>query len=124
MDAKKTILVIDDDPDILSSLRNTLESNNYQVNTALSGEEGLKKFNEEIPALVICDIMMEQISTGIEVVQKMREKDKNVKIYILSDIGEITNNNIDIFEIGCNGFWQKPINPDELLKNVRFLVDN
>ncbi len=122
MATQKSILVIDDDPDVLSSLRSTLESSKYQVVTALSGEEGLKKFKDEKPALIICDIMMEQISTGIDAVKKMRAEDKDVKIYILSDIGSLTASNIDVYKLGASGILQKPINPDELLKIVKQAV--
>jgi DNA-binding response OmpR family regulator len=122
MATQKSILVIDDDPDVLSSLRSTLESSSYQVVTALSGEEGYNKFKDEKPALIICDIMMEQISTGIDTVKKMRAEDKDVKIYILSDIGSLTASNIDVYKLGANGILQKPINPDELLKIVKQAV--
>lgn len=115
---QKTILLVDDDPDVLSSLRNTLESSRYQVITAISGREGLNKFSIEKPALVICDIMMEEISSGIDFVKQMRENDKKTKIYILSDIGELVGNNLDIYKIGANGILQKPVNPDVLLSIV------
>ena len=116
---QKSILVIDDDPDVLSSLERMLESGNYPVTTALSGEDGLKKFKEEKPALVICDIMMEEISSGIDVVKQMREESKDAKIYILSSIGSLTASNIDVYQIGANGILQKPVNPDELLGIVK-----
>ena len=122
MNNKKTILLIDDDPDVLSSLRNTIESSRYQVVTAMSGKEGLNKFNTEKPVLVICDIMMEEISSGIDVVKQMREKDENVIIYILSDIGVLVGNNLDIYKLGANGMFQKPINPDKLLTIIKHAV--
>ena len=119
MNNQKTILLIDDDPDVLSSLRHTIESNKLQVITAMSGKEGLGKFIIEKPALVICDIMMEEISSGIDAVKQMREKDKNVKIYILSDVGVLVGNNLDVYKLGANGMLQKPINPDELMNIVK-----
>jgi DNA-binding response OmpR family regulator len=119
MQRKNLILIIDDDPDILSSLKLTLESAGYKVASAMSGEAGLKMFNEIDPGLVICDIMMEKIDTGIRLVRSIREKNKEVPIYLLSDIGRLTAANIDIYEMGCSGSFQKPFDPGELLRVIR-----
>jgi len=119
MQRKNLILIIDDDPDMLSSLKLTLESAGYNVASATSGEGGLKMFNEVDPALIICDIMMEKIDTGIRLVRTIREKNKEVPIYLLSDIGRLTAANIDIYEMGCSGSFQKPFDPGELLRVIR-----
>jgi DNA-binding response OmpR family regulator len=119
MQSKKVILVIDDDPDFSSSLKITLESAGYQVMAAHNGAEGLHMFDQHKPELVICDIMMEKIDTGIRVVREIREKNKKIPIYLLSDIGKLTSANIDVQELGCNGALQKPYNVDELLKIVK-----
>ena len=119
MQRKNLILIIDDDPDILSSLKLTLESAGYNVASATSGEGGLKTFNEVDPGLIICDIMMEKIDTGIRLVRTIREKNKEVPIYLLSDIGRLTAANIDIYEMGCSGSFQKPFDPGELLRVIR-----
>jgi DNA-binding response OmpR family regulator len=119
MQRKNLILIIDDDPDILSSLKLTLESAGYSVAQATSGEAGLKMFNEIDPGLIICDIMMEKIDTGIRLVRTIREKNKEVPIYLLSDIGRLTAANIDIYEMGCSGSFQKPFDPAELLRVIR-----
>jgi len=119
MQSKKVIQIIDDDPDFLSSLKVTLESAGYAVRAAGNGAEGIKLFMEQTPDLVICDIMMEKIDTGIRLVREIRDKNKKVPIYLLSDIGRLTATNIDIFELGCNGTFQKPFDPEELLRVVR-----
>ncbi len=123
MQNKKMILIIDDDPDLLSSLKLTLESAGYSVLAAGSGAEGIKLFMESAPDLIICDIMMEKIDTGIRLVREIREKNKKVPLYLLSDIGRLTATNIDIFELGCNGTFQKPFNPEELLGVVKQSLD-
>jgi DNA-binding response OmpR family regulator len=123
MQNKKVILIIDDDPDFRSSLKVTLESAGYRVMAAGSGAEGIKLFIESTPDLIICDIMMEKIDTGIRLVREIREKNKKVPLYLLSDIGRLTATNIDIFELGCNGTFQKPYDPDELLRVVKQNLD-
>ncbi len=123
MQSKKVILIIDDDPDFLSSLKMTLESAGYRVLAAHNGAEGLHFFDQNKPELIICDIMMEKIDTGIRVVREIREKNKEIPIYLMSDIGKLTSANIDIHELGCNGSLQKPYHVDELLRVVRREMD-
>ena len=54
----KTILVVDDEPDIRTTVKTVLEKEGYTVVTAVDGDDGLKKFQENKPALVLLDIMM------------------------------------------------------------------
>ncbi|MBP7738827.1 MAG: response regulator [Spirochaetes bacterium] len=119
MQNDKRILIIDDDPDLLSSLKITLESAGYRVLAAGSAAEGVKLFTENNPDLIFSDIMMEKIDAGIRLVREIREKNKKVPIYLLSDIGRLTATNLDIHEIGASGTLQKPFDPDEVLRIVR-----
>ena len=66
---KHVILLVDDDPDILESLRIVLEANDYVVATAGSAEEGLLVFGETSPDLLIVDLMMEEIDSGANFVR-------------------------------------------------------
>jgi two-component system, OmpR family, alkaline phosphatase synthesis response regulator PhoP len=84
--AKKKILIIDDDPDVLSSLSNTLESGKFHVITALNSENGFRKFEVEEPCLVIYNIMTEHIARSIDVVKKMRKKNMDVKIFFFGNM--------------------------------------
>lgn len=120
---RNTILIIDDDPDFLSSLKAMLESVGYRVAAAGSGAEGVQLFREQKPAMIICDIMMEKIDAGIRLVREIRELDKKVPIYLLSDIGTLTSSNIDVHEIGCSGTLQKPYDIDEILRLVKQEMD-
>ncbi|OHD63957.1 MAG: hypothetical protein A2176_15150 [Spirochaetes bacterium RBG_13_51_14] len=119
MREKNLILVIDDDPDMQSSLKLTLESAGYRVIAAGSGAEGLRLFHENNPALILCDIMMEKIDTGIRLVREIRENNTEVPLYLISDIGWLTSANIDIYELGCSGSLQKPYNVNDLLRIVK-----
>ncbi|MFH0975372.1 MAG: response regulator [Spirochaetota bacterium] len=117
--AKKKILIIDDDPEVLSSLSNTLESGKFHVVTALNSENGYKKFEAEKPCLVIYNIMAEQITRSIDVVKRMRKKNMDVKIYFFGNMNFFTANNLNECTSGVNGILGKPINPDELLEIVK-----
>ena len=113
------ILVIDDDPDFLSSMKITLEGSGYSVVTAAGGPAGIERFRERRPDLVLCDIMMERIDSGILLAREIREMDRQVPLYLLSDIGDLTEENIDIHDLGCTGSIQKPVSPERLEEIVQ-----
>ncbi len=112
---KKTILVIDDDPAILDSIKAILEVSGYNVITALTSETGLNEFKKNKPDLVICDMMMERIDEGIMIVREMKRIDRAIPVFLLSSIGDATSDNINFMELGFNGIFQKPANLDNML---------
>ncbi len=123
MSDAKLILIVDDDPAFLASLKAVLESNGFEVLQAGSRSEGLELFNERSPDLVLCDIMMESIDSGIRLARDIREKNGRVPLYLLSDIGRISSENIDLKKLGCNGAFQKPFDPDELIRVIKLELE-
>ncbi len=119
MSDKKVILVIDDDPDILDSIKAILSANGFDVATAMSGKEGTEKVKETNPDLILCDMMMERIDAGTKVAQEIRKDNPNLPIYLLSSIGSAAATNIDIDKLGFNGVFQKPVDPDNLISVVK-----
>jgi DNA-binding response OmpR family regulator len=117
--AKKKILIIDDDPDILDSVEAILTNNGFDVITADSGKDGLSAFGTSKPDLILCDMMMESIDEGSKVATGIRSKDKKIPIYLLSSIGDATAVNIEIDKLGFNGVFQKPVNPETLVNAVK-----
>ncbi|UCF36964.1 MAG: response regulator [Acidobacteriota bacterium] len=114
-DGKYLILCIDDDPDILESLRIVLEANDYEVTTAESGEAGLRSYREEPPDLVIVDLMMEEIDAGTSFVRELKAMGNTAPVYMLSSTGDSLTTTTDYSALGLTGVFQKPINPDMLL---------
>jgi DNA-binding response OmpR family regulator len=112
---KRKILVVDDDYDIAASMVLVLKSKGHDVVSAGNGEEALKIFYEFNPEIVLLDLMMEKFDTGVTVCRKIRETDKNVKIYLISAIGDEAADIAEIREMGFNGAISKPITPYELL---------
>lgn len=115
----KKILVIDDDPDILESIGTVLKSENFTVITAYDGEEGLKKFKSEKPALILCDMMMERVDAGTKVAEAIRKDDKVTPLYLLSSIGDATYSTVEIDKLGFNGALQKPVDPKTLIAEIK-----
>lgn len=117
--SEKKILVIDDDPDILDSVKTVLDASGYRTFTALSGNEGLEIFDKEKPDLVFCDMMMESVDEGMKVATKIRETDKMIPIFLLSSIGNATATTLDSGSLGFSGVFQKPFDPPSLISTVK-----
>ena len=116
---KKVILVIDDDPDILDSIKAILSANGFDVVTAMSGKEGIDAVASSKPDLILCDMMMERIDAGTKVAQEIKKSNPSIPIYLLSSIGTATATNIEIDKLGFNGVFQKPVNPDNLVATIK-----
>jgi len=118
-DGKHVILCIDDDVDILESLKVILEAGDYQVRTASSASEGLKMVKEVSPDLIIVDLMMEEIDSGTQFVSELQASGQHVPIYMLSSTGDSLQGMIDYEQLGLAGVFQKPLDPDYLLKLLK-----
>ncbi|MCX8122942.1 MAG: response regulator [Spirochaetes bacterium] len=116
---KKVILVIDDDPDILDSIKAILSANGFDVVTAMSGKEGIDAVTASKPDLILCDMMMERIDAGTKVAQEIKKSNPAIPIYLLSSIGTATATNVEIDKLGFNGVFQKPVNPDNLVSTIK-----
>ena len=113
------ILVVDDDPDILSFVKRGLAYEGYTVDTAASGAEALTKARDREPDLVILDIMMPGIN-GIEVAKRLREGG-DVPILMLTAKGTVADK-VAGLESGADDYLVKPFAFDELLARVRALL--
>ncbi len=116
---KHVILIVDDDPDILESLRIVLEANDYVVATAGSAEEGLSQYEGTRPDLLIVDLMMEEIDSGTNFVRELERLGNRAPVYMLSSTGDHLHQTTDFSTLGLTGVFQKPINPDMLLAILR-----
>ena len=116
---KYVILCVDDDPDILISLKIVLESGGYAVVTAADGKAGVQAFIESRPDLVLLDLMMEEIDAGTRALKEMRTIDRKVPVYLLSSTGDYLQGATDTSELGLAGVFQKPVDPNILLRLLR-----
>ena len=116
---KKLILIIDDDPDILDSIKVILESGGFTAITAINGQEGVDTAIEKKPDLILCDMMMERIDAGAKVAEELKKRNVTSPIFLLSSIGDATASNIEIDKLGFNGVFQKPVNPEQLITTIK-----
>lgn len=115
------ILIVDDDPDILDVIENTLKDD-YKIITATLGKEALDKIQTESPDLVILDYVLPDI-TGIEICQEIRKNPLliHIPILMLTGKGEVENK-IEGLEAGADDYMVKPFLPQELSARVRMLL--
>ena len=116
---KKTVLTIDDDPDIRAALRMVLEAEGFMVGEAASGEEGAKIAQRIDPDAIIIDLMMETVDAGTVAAQKMKDDGYGGPIYLLSSAGDTVRYNLDARDLGLAGIFQKPIDPRTLVATLK-----
>ena len=106
------ILVIDDDRSICESLELYLSEEGYEVHTAVTGTDGLNKFVQVQPDLVILDIRLPDID-GFTVLEELREDDEDVKVIMITAFHDM-DTTIRAMKAGAYDYIHKPINIDEL----------
>lgn len=108
----KSVLVIDDDPLIRKTLSSYLSKKGFEALVAEDGEEGLQKYEEHIPDLVILDIRLPDVD-GLEVLGRIREKDPNASIIIMTAYDDMKTT-IEAIKSGAFEYLVKPLDYVEL----------
>jgi len=119
---KTTLLVIEDDPDIVELLRYNLEREGFRVLVAMDGERGLAEAARSHPDLVLLDLMLPGLD-GLEVCRRLRtqEATRGVPVLVLTAKSEEADVVIGL-EMGADDYLTKPFSPRELLARVRALL--
>ncbi len=117
-DGKHVVLCIDDDDDVLLSLKMILEKNDYLMVEARSGEEGLKQYKKHNPDFILVDLMMESIDAGKNFAKELQILDNTAPVYLLSSAGDSLVQNFDFSELGLQGVFQKPLDSKRLLSTL------
>ena len=114
----KKILIVDDEQDIVESLKFVQESSDYSCYTAFNGEDGLKLAKELIPDLIILDVMMPKINGyKISRLLKYDSKYKNIPILMITARSQEEDKLIGE-ETGADEYITKPFDLDNVLKTV------
>ena len=122
------ILVVDDDPDILDGITTVLESQPYWVRTARDGKQCLELIEEEIPDLLILDLLMPRLD-GFAVIRELRGSPKyaTLSIIILTTVIEDASRRRYELETGVGmdvqDYVEKPVAPIELLRRVKAVLE-
>lgn len=126
------ILIIDDDPDIVLSVRLCLQGAGHEVFDARNGEEGLRVLEQHKPELIILDVMMDTTTEGFQVALKLRSPDPasplapyaGIPILMLTALHSTTDLRFGPDEdyLPVDAFVDKPIDPDKLVDKVNALL--
>lgn len=114
------ILVVDDEQNMRTGLKDNLEFEGYDVDTAADGEQGLKKILENNYHLIILDVMMPRKS-GFDVCKEVRKNGITTPIILLTAKGEEIDKVVGL-EIGADDYVTKPFSLRELLARVKAIL--
>ena len=119
------ILIVDDDPDVVEASQLFLEREGFEVDTALSREEGARKVAEATPDLLILDIMMTEPDDGIAMAQDLRRSGFRNPILMLSSIDKVSGmhfaKNGEVLPV--DDFVEKPVKPAVLVGKIKALLE-
>ena len=123
MNPEKTVLVVDDDPDLVETVSMKLESLNYRIAKAYDGVEAWEKIREERPDLVLLDVMMPK-KNGYELCDEIKKDPayKGIAVALLTAVGEAVRTTSYTHRDGkttlADDFIEKPIDLDNLAEIV------
>lgn len=116
---KETILIVDDEEDIVELIKYNLGNEGYSILTAFTGEKAIKIANQSQPDLIVLDLMLPGID-GLDVTKylKNNKKTNNIPIIMLTAKGEESDIVIGL-EMGANDYISKPFSPKVLIARIR-----
>jgi len=110
----RTILLVENDIDLIQVYKEILESHEFDVQTAFNGKEGVEKFKQTKPSLVIMDGDM-PVLNGFEAFKQIKEIDKNANVIIVTGFTEFELKSQEAVKLGLIKVISKPLGVDELL---------
>jgi CheY-like chemotaxis protein len=123
----KKILVVDDDPNLVTYLKALLEDNGYEVIAAKDGDEGLEKTKNEKPDVITLDLLMPE-KTGIKMFRELRKDEelKNIPVIVVTGISSQCQAFSDFKKFlserkvpSPEAYLEKPINKEEFLAKIQ-----
>lgn len=117
-----TVLVADDDDDVLALVVRRLERDGYKVITARDGAEALRLAQENLPDLAVLDVMMPHL-TGYEVTEHLRQEAATERIPVILLTARVQEADVKRgFSVGADDYIKKPFSPQELRSRVQAVL--
>jgi two-component system KDP operon response regulator KdpE len=117
--ANRRILIVEDERRMARFIRLNLEHDGFQVFDAVRGKEAVRKAREDLPDLILLDVMLPDID-GFEVLRRIREE-SDVPVIMLTAKGE-EDDRVRGLELGADDYVSKPFSPRELVSRVRAVL--
>ena len=122
MDTKKTIMVVDDNPDIITIVKTILEGKGYSVLSAYSGPELLTCLESQKPDLIVLDIMMPQMD-GLEVLTRLKGAPDTSSIPIILLTAKVQYEDVlGGYKLGADYYITKPFTSTQLVNGINLLL--
>ena len=120
--SNRTILVVDDNPDIVDILRIMLESNGFNVRCGYSGEDLFASLKEQMPDLILLDIMMPQMD-GLEVLTRLKEDPSMPFIPVILLSAKVLDEDVlRGYKMGADYYITKPFTPTQVLDGIKAVL--
>lgn len=121
--AKKKILIVDDETDMVEMIKMRLEAADYQIAAAYDGQEALDKVKSDRPDLIILDLMLPKID-GYKVCRMLKfdEKYKNIPIVMFTARAQENDRKLGQ-EVGADAYITKPFEPAVLMGKIKDLLE-
>jgi CheY-like chemotaxis protein len=119
---KPVILYVDDDPDYRFAMRQLVEANGMTLVEAGDCDEGLRACKDAAPDLIILDLMMEEVDSGVSLLRRLRAEGLSAPVWLLSSMGDAMAMTTDSADLGFVGVLQKPIDERALRSITRSLA--
>jgi len=115
----KRVLVVEDEEDNRRIVRDLLTSVGYEIIEAVTGEEGVKAAETQLPDLILMDIQLPGID-GYEATRRIRANPALHQVPIIAVTSyALSGDDVKAFEAGCDGYVSKPFSPRALLAKIR-----
>ena len=114
------ILYVEDEKFLAEAVKHNLEKQDFDVDLAFDGEDGLEKAVDSIYDCVILDVMLPKLS-GIQILERMREKNVNTPVIMLSALSEVEDK-VNGLNSGADDYLAKPFKTVELVARINALV--
>ena len=123
------IIMIDDNPDFRFTMETFLKRNGYETLTAEDGQKGIELIEKERPDLILLDVMMESLYTGLDVCKKVRTNPDLKDIPIIGISGMADELGVQVEKWGdedyfnVDEFFDKPVDKEKLLSKIKELLE-
>jgi DNA-binding response OmpR family regulator len=119
----RKLLIVDDNIDSITILRSVLEQQGFSVQAALSGKEALQKLQEDLPEVVLLDVMMPEMS-GLEVLQAIRENNATATLPVIMVTAKVQDDDMLAgYQYGADYYITKPCTSKQLLYGISLVLD-
>lgn len=126
MESRKTVLLVDDDVDLVDQLRMVVEKE-YAVEVAYTGDEALKKVDEKKYDCIIMDVMMQSLSDGLDTAKTIKKNSatSTIPIIMLTSVNEHYDytSQVDTDYFPNDKWLNKPLKPEVLMAEIHKLVN-